>query len=484
MKMLKMKTAIICLATGFIWASNAKAATINAADCSSSSVTTAINKAANGDTVVVPAGTCTWSSNISISTKAITVLGAGVGNTVINSGAFTLADSGSRISGFTFNIGTSSGFLITGASRGFRIDHNTITRSSYDVWFMAYGQFGTNRPKGLIDNNNITKGRILFYGEDTSTGGRYAWASPLGMGTDDAIYVEDNTITYPDGSGGNYLNSSDCNMGGKLVIRFNNIIGGRFESHSLQGDNQRGCMLFEYYNNTLTNPTIPNYRPFFIRGGTGVIFHNTTDGKFVTNNIDIDNVRSSEASMYSGMSWGKCDGTSSIDGSEGAGYLCRDQIGTGSDASLWNYSNTAPAQAKVPAYFWKNTRTDTGAELNVYLQCSDGIAADCANQSKQIVLNRDYFTYAASFDGTSGVGEGTLANRPATCTKGVGYWANDQGNWNSKNSSNDGQLYQCTATNTWSLYYTPYSYPHLLQAGGGTVNSPTTLNPPSNLKVQ
>jgi hypothetical protein len=452
-------------------------------------VTTAINSAANGDTVVVPSGTCMWSSNVSISNKAITVLGAGAGNTVISTGTFIITDSAARISGFTFNIGTAGGFVVEGASRGFRIDHNTITRSNYENWFTAYGQYGTNRPKGLIDNNNITKGRIVFYGEDSSTGGRYTWASPLDMGTDNAIYVEDNTITYPDGSaGGSYLNTTDGNMGCRLVIRFNTINGGRFESHALQGQNERACMLWEYYNNTITNPATPNYRPFLIRGGTGVLFHNTTDGRFTSNDIDIDNPRSHQDDVVAQVgSWGACNGSSAIDGnsSGGEGYLCRDQIGAGQDASLWNYSNTAPAQAKVPAYLWGNKRTDNGTELPVSLNCV-GSTAQCTRQStKHIVLNRDYFTYNATFNGTSGVGEGTLVNRPATCTTGVGYWATDQGEWNSKKSGNDGQLYKCTATNTWTLYYTPYSYPHTLQVGGGGSTPPTnSLNPPTNLWVQ
>jgi hypothetical protein len=307
------------------------------------------------------------------------------------------------------------------------------------------------------------------------------------MGTDDAIYYEHNTITYP-GENGNH-NSSDCNHGGRLVIRFNDIIGGRLEVHSLQADNRRACMLWEYYNNTLTNTDDPNYRPFFIRGGTGVVFHNTTDGKFVHNDIDIDNVRSWQSKVYSHMSWGKCDGTSWLDGNaaSGIGYLCRDQIGAGPDASLWDYSQPAPAQAKVPAYFWMNKRTDTGAELKVNLQCPGGSAEDCADQSKQIVRNRDYFVYNASFDGASGVGEGTLANRPVTCTTGVGYWATDQGEWNSEHAGNDGQLYKCTAPNTWTVYYIPYTYPHPLQNGGAETlmeyGGANTLGAPAELKV-
>jgi hypothetical protein len=81
------------------------------------------------------------------------------------------------------------------------------------------------------------------------------------------------------------------------------------------------------------------------------------------------------------------------------------------------------------------------------------------------VLNRNYFTYNASFNGTSGIGEGTLAQRPSTCTTGVAYWATDQGNWNTTTPGPDGQLYKCMSTNNWQLFYTPLQYPHPLISG-------------------
>ena len=36
-----------------------------------------------------------------------------------------------------------------------------------------------------------------------------------------------------------------------------------------------------------------------------------------------------------------------------------------------------------------------------------------------------------------------------------------------------GELFKCTATNTWTIYYTPYTYPHPLDSGGGAVATPT-----------
>ncbi len=84
--------------------------------------------------------------------------------------------------------------------------------------------------------------------------------------------------------------------------------------------------------------------------------------------------------------------------------------------------------------------------------------------------NRDYYQQfgtnaeSGSFDGTKGVGEGLLSARTSTCTAGpggntpgVGYWATDTNT-----------LYVCNPTNTWTTYYTPYTYPNPLQ--GVTAN--------------
>ncbi len=72
--------------------------------------------------------------------------------------------------------------------------------------------------------------------------------------------------------------------------------------------------------------------------------------------------------------------------------------------------------------------------------------------------NRDFYNENPLFDGTNGVGVGTFAKRPSTCVlpanarTGVGYWATDQS-----------ILYVATANNTWTVFFTPYTYPHPLQ---------------------
>ena len=60
----------------------AHAATITAPTCNQTDVQNAINAAVDGDTVMIPAGMCNWVSTLTIN-KAITLQGAGIGNTII-----------------------------------------------------------------------------------------------------------------------------------------------------------------------------------------------------------------------------------------------------------------------------------------------------------------------------------------------------------------------------------------------------------------
>ena len=79
---------------------------INAATCSAANVQTAINTATEGQTVTIPAGTCAWTSGVTISGKGITVQGAGSGRII-------------AISASTLTIGTGSKTLtVTGADPG------------------------------------------------------------------------------------------------------------------------------------------------------------------------------------------------------------------------------------------------------------------------------------------------------------------------------------------------------------------------------
>jgi len=162
--------------------------------------------------------------------------------------------------------------------------------------------------------------------------------------------------------------------------------------------------------------------------------------------------------------------------------VCADQAGRGAGNYVSGATPSAASalsQALDPIYEWDdsaspiyhgNISTDTGRTIANRDWYTDGSNGSPQAQSSP----------TSPFNGTSGVGFGTLANRPATCTPQVGYFATDQGSWNtSGNGFGNGVLYQCTATNTWSVHYTPYTYPHPLTQGNGTTGA--TPGAPTNL---
>jgi hypothetical protein len=176
-----MKIRPVLVLAGCVLAVRADAATRTAASCSLTNVQSAINAASAGDTVVVPAGTCTWSAQARIS-KSLTIQGAGIDATVIVSHGFDI-DAGvndHRITGFTFNGAWGSNYIIahsqsrTGNKR-FRIDHNKFLNKNYTtsgtVVFHGFSY-------GVLDHNIFQDtGRWQRLGRHWSGGTRTAPSS-------------------------------------------------------------------------------------------------------------------------------------------------------------------------------------------------------------------------------------------------------------------------------------------------------------------
>ncbi len=105
----------------------ANAAMIDANGCHWEAVSAAINLAQVGDVVRVPAGTCTWDTQLTI-TKGIYLMGAGIEKTTItsniNTGAIMAyvpsdyaANNPFRLSGFTLDLANKSRGLSLGAGK-------------------------------------------------------------------------------------------------------------------------------------------------------------------------------------------------------------------------------------------------------------------------------------------------------------------------------------------------------------------------------
>ena len=163
--------------------------------------------------------------------------------------------------------------------------------------------------------------------------------------------------------------------------------------------------------------------------------------------------------------------------------VCMDQPSRSGGSLL---SGATPAtgwlnQVLDPTYEWAdmtvgNFSNQTTNNVNDSLLANRDFYVNSHNQSAQVSPTSPFTGSPSTGPGT---GYGTFANAPPTCTAGVAYWATDQGNWNQSGSGGQGQLYLCTATNTWTLSYTPYTYPHPLIAGSGT--SSGGVNPPVGL---
>jgi hypothetical protein len=196
--------------------------------------------------------------------------------------------------------------------------------------------------------------------------------------------------------------------------------------------------------------------------------------------------------IQTGAPWNSCDGTQPWDQVPfSSSTACLDQPGSGPGRELESASpvlvSASGTSCTTAGECWPNPTLDPIYEAGeVSPNNAPGITVS-SGLSARLVANRDYYgqvsdmaqTSATSpFNGTTGTGYGTLARRPTTCTTGVGYWAIDTGTWNTFNSQ-EGTLYYCSAPNTWSVKFTPYTYPHPLTAGGNPASE--TPNPPTAL---
>ena len=516
----------------------ASAQTINAASCNQSDVQAAFKSVTSSTTTIIipscPSGV-TWTPTVTLvqpsGSTSLTVQGqtscTGTGhpgtdnlactdNTLILNGQnlpandppllsiTTVAGASFRLTGITIrgNGGTQTyqgAINIYGSSQAVRVDHNDlINNNALTLNIESASQ------SGVVDHNILSQPNagVLFKTDGATPNdwaGMIPWSQATNLGAGSGIYFEDNKII-----GG----SSDCDHGGRFVQRFNSFIA---ESGTAQfflvhptappGGPLRGCRAWEVYGNTIDTNGHYTFSAWFLSSGTGVDWGNSSTS---TGGGNLDNWftllsmrrnRNTYAQTAVPYGWGYCgtsyNGTGSAwDQNTGtSGYRCLDQPGTGQSdlltagpaSSPYSFPNvvdtvtgtiTWPHQASEPIYSWMDT-SSTGNWVN-------------NENSDTLFQNSDFYLWCnassqngcTTFNGTVGVGSGTLAARPSTCTAGVAYWATDQGNWNQSGSGGQGQLFKCTSTNTWSLFYTPYTYPNPLVGGTSKATSP---NPPTAL---
>ncbi len=304
---------------------SALAANINAASCSSADVQTAINSASSGDSVTLPSCAATpWTSAVTWANKSLTIQGqtACTGTpatscsdkTVLQdnatNGMFSWTNNAPNlvtIEGITcVNCGEQNGtFQPIGSGTGnfdvtFRITNNhfVMVASRAIIPLGTYGLIDHN----LFDSPGGSLQSISITGSPTGNDfGFTPWTKPFTPGTNNAVYVEDNTFNYGTGVGDDAI---DAYNGARLVIRHNNFINAHIGFHGTDSGG-RSALMWETYNNTFTNNSSQEYDMETIRGGTGFVFNNTYGGSQNWGYVDLKDYR---ACGYDSTNWGSCNG--------------------------------------------------------------------------------------------------------------------------------------------------------------------------------
>jgi hypothetical protein len=287
----------------------ARAATINANSPSFTDVSAAIASASDGDTVIIPAGTATWTSTLTI-TKGITLIGqtttnsddgTATDNTIITENL--TRDSGGnavlfwfntnlgktyRLSGLTFREGSTtpaSNAMIRfmGTSQAVRLDHCHFDDLTHEDFLIGIGNWPLY---GVIDHNVFdftsainSHASIQFassaYGDDS-------WTQPAYFGSEKFMFAEDN---YFNNTSGNFYGGVvDVFIGGRAVLRHNHchdvvLVG----NHGTESGRYRGGRAMEVYNNDFHWPYSRDVGG--VRSGSIVLHDNTHDGATL-NNVD------------------------------------------------------------------------------------------------------------------------------------------------------------------------------------------------------
>lgn len=346
---------------------DAGAATLTAASCSRTDVMSALASVAAGDTVRVPAGTCSWAGGITLSGIQLVGAGSSAAGTVITAGRVEMtkhAANYTRLSGFRF-AGTDPHISVDGSptAKPYIIDNNYIradVSSGLAVHWQANG--------GVFHHNEVTA-VIPTTADVLKVQTQEDWSQAPTFGASDTagernIYFEDNV--YANLSEG----TMDGDMGGRVVVRHNTYIdssivfhGGAPSDSSQNGGNRQ----FEVYGNTFkrVSNSIPLNRWIWVRGSTGVIANNAMD----------------RANSPDGFSYpDKVEIRLSL--ACPSGYPVQYQVGQSS-----RIPENPPTR---PLLIFGNTGTGTTASSFITVNSSNTAGGSCGSPNSYIQQGRDY----------------------------------------------------------------------------------------------
>lgn len=274
---------------------------INAKSTSFADVELAVSRASSGDTVIIPAGTSSWSQTLKV-TKAITLLGStvvsGDHNTAMAADDLTIivddvpigapagraiiidfscaSGQSGRISGITFRAGSRTaspnlgGVVLSGNSDQVRVDHchfDNLHSSNLTIGGVLHGVID----HCFFNETNFAASIVVING-----GGEYgdeAWTQDAQFGSGNFMFIEDCTFSWLGDPGKQNACGLDSYHGGRYVARYCTFNNSKPNTHGTDSSGRmRSSRAVEIYGNKLN--WTRGYSPTGgqLRGG-GLLIH-------------------------------------------------------------------------------------------------------------------------------------------------------------------------------------------------------------------
>jgi hypothetical protein len=280
--------------------------TLNAGVISQTDLQTCLNNALDNDTINVVAGSGTFTSGSiaaqNSTAKCINLVGAGIGQTIINDAAtenairITVKDGClTTISGFTFQGGSSPnnnhGILrlecrstYAGINTGVRIHHVSFLPNNQAALWVGGWIHGVYDHNTCVSKTNVFCMYVMNGEDDPNRYGDTSWELATDAGTLNMWVIEDSSFSSADAAANDWI--LDGWLGARHAFRFNaitNTMG--ITNHGFATPGRYGAMRhYEAYNNTMVITDGEGRNGAFqSSSGTELVFNNVLTGAGWTN---------------------------------------------------------------------------------------------------------------------------------------------------------------------------------------------------------